>query len=224
MAFGQIAAELAALGLQVLHLGAVGRWPVETQGRDLLIGQRQLESVAKRNQVGLVKLLLTVRGHLALTGAAHPVALLGVSQNHRRLPLVLRGSSVGGVNLHDVVAAALEAVYLLVRHALGQRSQGLVLTKKCFAVVAAVFRSEGLHLAIDGVGKGIGQGTAYVAGKQTIPVATPHQFDDVPAGAGKEVLQLINDAAIAAHRSVKPLQVAIDHPHQVVQLLARGQR
>jgi hypothetical protein len=63
-----------------------------------------------------------------------------------------------------------------------------------------------------------------VAGQQRVPVAAPDDLDDVPAGAAEDRLQLLDDLAVAAHRAVEPLQVAVDHEHQVVEALAGGQR
>src|SRR5690606_15311708 len=55
-----------------------------------------------------------------------------------------------------------------------------------------------------------------------VPVAAPDQLDHVPAGAAEAALQLLDDLAVAAHRAVQALQVAVDHEHQVVQALAAG--
>ncbi len=49
-------------------------------------------------------------------------------------------------------------------------------------------------------------------------------LDHVPAGAAERRFQFLNDAAVAAHRPVQPLQVAVDHEDQIVELLARSQR
>jgi hypothetical protein len=46
----------------------------------------------------------------------------------------------------------------------------------------------------------------------------------VPAGAREQRLELVDDAAVAAHRPVEALQVAVDHEGAVVEALARGQR
>ena len=40
----------------------------------------------------------------------------------------------------------------------------------------------------------------------------------------KTRFQFLDDAAVAAHRTVQPLQIAVDHEDQVVELFARGQR
>ena len=46
----------------------------------------------------------------------------------------------------------------------------------------------------------------------------------VPAGAAEGGFQLLDDLAVAAHRAVEALQVAVDDEDQVVEPLARGQR
>src|SRR5205085_1068919 len=48
-------------------------------------------------------------------------------------------------------------------------------------------------------------------------------LDDVPADAAELRLQLLHDLAVAAHRAVEALQVAVDNENQVVELLATGQ-
>ena len=208
---------------QVLHLRAVFVRLVKVDIAGLLVGKGQIKAVAKADQVVFGKLLLRMRGHLALPGTAHAVTFFGVRQNHYRLACVRRSSGISGMYFHQVVAAALEPVDLLVGHALGQAGEFRVLTKKGVTVKAPVFGGKSLHLAIDRAGKGFGQCAGGVAGKQAIPVAAPHQFDDMPASAGKQFFQLIDDAAIAAHRAIEALQIAVHHPHQVVQIFAGSQ-
>ncbi len=165
-----------------------------------------------------------MRGHAALARRAHAVALLGVGQDHRRLAAVLRRRGIGGVDLHQVVAAALEPVDLFVGHALREPREVLVLAEEVVAVEASVLGREGLHLPVDGVREGAHQRMRGVAREQAVPVAAPQQLDHIPARAAEQLLQFVDDAAVAAHRTVQALQVAVDHPHQVVQLLARGER
>ena len=57
-----------------------------------------------------------------------------------------------------------------------------------------------------------------------IPIAAPDHFDDVPSGAAEDRFQFLDDLAVAAHRAVEALQVAVDDENQVVESLARGQR
>jgi hypothetical protein len=61
-----------------------------------------------------------------------------------------------------------------------------------------------------------------VAGEQRVPVGAPDQLDDVPAGAAEFGFEFLDDLAVAAHRAVEALQVAVDDEDQVVELLAAG--
>ena len=54
--------------------------------------------------------------------------------------------------------------------------------------------------------------------------AAPDHFDHVPAGAAEGGFQFLDHLAVAAHRTVQALQVAVDDEDQVVELFARGQR
>ena len=63
-----------------------------------------------------------------------------------------------------------------------------------------------------------------IAREELIPVRTPDDLEDVPSGTAEHGLQLVDDARVAAHRAVQPLQVAVDDEDQVVELLACAQR
>ncbi|MNE86204.1 hypothetical protein D3C80_1832820 [compost metagenome] len=91
------------------------------------------------------------------------------------------------------------------------------------AVEGAVVGGEGLELPVHGIGEGAGQRAARVAPQEGVPVAAPDQLDDVPAGAGVQRFEFVDDAAVAAHRAVQPLQVAVDYKCEVIQLLAGSQ-
>src|SRR3712207_4721180 len=49
-------------------------------------------------------------------------------------------------------------------------------------------------------------------------------FDDVPARAAEDRLELLDDLPVAAHGAVEALQVAVDDEDEVVELLAAGHR
>ena len=61
-----------------------------------------------------------------------------------------------------------------------------------------------------------------VGREKRVPAAAPDDLDDVPAGAAEVGLELLDDLAVAAHRAVEALQVAVDDEDQVVQALAAG--
>src|SRR4029079_14682421 len=68
----------------------------------------------------------------------------------------------------------------------------------------------------------VAQGAVVVAGEQVVPLAARDDLDDVPAGAAEEALELLDDLAVAAHRSVEALEVAVDDEREVVESLVRG--
>src|SRR5690606_38146261 len=89
--------------------------------------------------------------------------------------------------------------------------------------VGAVVGLVGLVLAIDRFEHDPLQDAFGIEGQERVPVRTPDQLDDVPAGAPEVGLELLDDLAVAPYRTVEPLQVAIDDEDQVVEFLARGE-
>ena len=81
-----------------------------------------------------------------------------------------------------------------------------------------------LILAVDDLAHPLDEQAGFVLVQQRIPVVAPDDLDHVPAGAAEDAFQFLDDLAVAAHRAVEPLQVAVDDEDQVVELLARGQR
>src|SRR5471032_859821 len=100
--------------MEVAHLRAVGGGAEELEAGGLFVAQRQGEAIPERDQVVALQLLLLVRRHAPLPRRTHAIALLRLREDDRGLALRTDGSVVGGMNLRDVVAAALEAVDLLV--------------------------------------------------------------------------------------------------------------
>ena len=92
------------------------------------------------------------------------------------------------------------------------------------AHVGAAVCLVGLVVAVDALFHALEQQAVLVARQQRIPVATPDHLDHVPAGAAEHRLEFLDDLAVAAHRAIEALQVAVDDEHQVVEALARGQR
>jgi len=165
-----------------------------------------------------------VGAHLPLAPQAHAVALLGLREDDGRLAFVARGRMVGGVDLHRIVAAALEPIDVLVAHVGDQLAQLGVLVEEMLAVEAAVGRGVGLELAVDRLVEALEQHAVVVAGEERIPVRAPEKLEHIPAGAGEETLQLLHHRAVAAHRAVEALQIAVDDEDQVVEAFARRER
>ena len=221
---GQIAAECLPVCVQVLHLRRVGGRLVEPQLLHVVVRKRQRKAVAERAQRLVVQLLLLVGAHLALPPVSHAVALLGLGQDHRRLPAVPHGGVVRSVDLHGIVSAAAQPVDVLVGHVRSERLQLRILVEEVLAVEAPVGRRVGLELAVDSLVQPLQQHRLLIAREERIPVRTPQHLDHVPTRAGEEAFQLLHDRAVAAHRAVEPLQVAVDDEDEIVEPLARGER
>ncbi len=165
-----------------------------------------------------------MRRHPRLAGGAHAVTLLRLGEDHRRLALVLERCRVRRVQLAQVVSAALQRIDLRERQVRDQRAQLRIEIEEVLLVVRAVVRAECLVLAVHRRREPAQQRVMHVTREQRIPVRAPQHLDHVPAGAREQRFELLDDLAVAAHRAVEPLQVAVDDERQVVQPLARGER
>ena len=209
---------------QVVLLGAALGEPQERHLGDLVVGDVDGEPVAERAQHVLAHLLLLMGDVLALAGLAHPVALDGLGQDHRRRADVVHRRLVRRVDLGRVVPAAAQRPDLVVGHVRDQVQQLGVLAEEVLADVGAVLGLEVLVLAVDALLHALEQQPRLVRGDQRVPPGSPDHLDHVPAGAAEHALQLLDDLPVAAHRAVEALQVAVDDEDQVVQLLPAGQR
>ena len=82
-------------------------------------------------------------------------------------------------------------------------------------------RAVRLVIAVGGDVHQVDEGAVRGGLQQRIPARAPDQLDDVPARTAELALQLLDDLAVAAHRAVEPLQVAVDDEREVVQVLLR---
>src|SRR4030095_7254492 len=99
-----------------------------------------LKPVTKLAKGLLVHLLGLMRDHLAFAGFAHAIALDGLCQNDRRLPLVLGRSLVGGVNLQGIVTSTGHSPDFVVAHMSDHAFQFGIFSEEVFADVSAIFR------------------------------------------------------------------------------------
>src|SRR3989442_1500141 len=92
------------------------------------------------------------------------------------------------------------------------------------ANIRARFHGVLLILAVDDLAHALHEQAVAILGEQRIPLAAPQDLDHIPARAAERGFQFLDDLAVAADRTVEPLQVAVDDEDQVVELLARRQR
>ena len=122
-----------------------------------------------------------------------------------------------------IVATAVQAPDIVVRHVGDQLEELGIFTEEVLAHVRAVVRLERLIFAVDAPFHALQQQAFRISREQRIPVRPPDHLDHVPAGAAEVAFQLLNDLAIAAHGAVEALEIAVDDENQVVELLASGE-
>ena len=220
---GQVAAQGGPAGLEIFHFRAVLRRPVERQVFQLIVAHGNLEAVAEGLEVGQGHFLGLVGGVLGFAGGAHAVTLHGLGQDHRGLAGVLHRRRVGRVDLVGVVAAPVQAPDVLVGHGRHHFLELGIFAEEMLPGVGAALGLEILVLAIHALFHAVAQDTLAVHGQERIPVGAPEHLDHVPARAPEGGFQFLHDLAVAAHRAVQALQVAVDDEDQVVELLPGGQ-
>jgi hypothetical protein len=220
----QISAERLPVLAQIFRLRAVIR---EAQVRhlvEILVRHRDLEPVAESFQ-GVVSELLRLMGdHLALARRAHSVALHRLGEDDGRLALVLDRRLIGGIDLDRIVAAAGQRPDFGVGPICDHRGGFRVTAEEVFADIGAVLGLEVLVFPVDALFHQLAQLALGIPGEEFVPARAPQALDHVPAGAAEVRLELLNDLAVAPHRPVEPLKIAVDDEDQIVEFLPAGQR
>ncbi len=122
------------------------------------------------------------------------------------------------------MAAAAQPIDVFIAHAGDELPQLRVLVEEVLAVEAPIGGGIHLEFTVDGLVQALEQDAFLIAREERIPVRSPEELEHVPARAGEQALQLLHDRAVAAHRAIEPLQIAVDDEDQVVEPLARGER
>src|SRR2546430_557330 len=120
-----------------------------------------------------------------------------------------------------VVAAAAELCELLVGEMGDGLRQSRFAAEEVLADVVAIRDGHPLRLAVGRLVHAIREHAVDVAREQFVPLASPDDLDDVPSGSAEHGLELLDDLAVAAHRAVEALQVAVHDEREVVETLAR---
>ena len=89
--------------------------------------------------------------------------------------------------------------------------------------ISAAFHEIFLILAVRDLTHPLDQQPVTIVLDEAVPIGSPDALDDVPSRAAENSFQFLNDLAIAAHRPVEPLQVAVHHEDEIVQPFPRSQ-
>src|SRR6202522_4877014 len=104
--------------------------------------------------------------------------------------------AVSVVNLHPVVAAAMQILQLLVRLVAHQFQQLRVLAEEMLPQVGSALGLERLVVAIDALFHPLKKQAGRIALEEFIPIAAPDDLNDMPTCAAENAFQLIDDALV----------------------------
>ena len=213
-----VAAEGPAPLVQILDLLAVLGRLVEGHFGHVFVGNGDPEPVPEGQQVAVLHLLDLVGAVGPLPAVAHAVSLDRLHQDDRRRPLGFHGRLVRVVDLERIVAAPPQVLQLGVgqvfHHLLQVRMDAEELVPDVFAGGHAVL----LVLAVHRLVHAVHEETISVLFQEGVPVAAPDALDDVPSRAPEDGLEFLDDLVVAPDGTVEPLQVAIDHEDEVVEV------
>ena len=164
-----------------------------------------------------------MRDVATFAGFAQTVTFDRLGEDDRGLTPMFVGSFIGGVHLALIVTAPEQFLQLLVGEVVHQRQQFGILAKEVPARMTARLDRVLLEVAVAALLHPFQKQPGLVLGQQFIPVRAPDHLEDVPAGAPEGGLEFLNDLAVAAHRTIEPLEIAVHDPGQVVEFLARRQ-
>ena len=123
------------------------------------------------------------------------------------------------VHFLRVVTAAVQCPNFVIGH-IGNQCFQFRGIEEMFAHVRAVFGFVSLVVAVQTFFHAFAQDTVFVFCQEAVPTATPNDFDNIPACAGKVAFQFLDDFAVTADRTVQTLQVTVDDENKVVQTFA----
>ena len=116
------------------------------------------------------------------------------------------------IEVHDVV----------VRQVLYQFQGFRVLTEEMLTGVGTAVVFVVLQLAVAHFVHALLQQAAVVVFQQRVPLAAPDDLEDIPTGAAEYPLELLDNLAVAAHRTIQTLQVAVDDEDEIAQAFTPG--
>src|SRR5690554_5002684 len=221
VALGIETTQLLSALLHVHQFRAVWRRAVVRHVSRLFVFQRHTEAVPEGFQGIDIQLLQGVSGILGFTRRTKTLALDSVGQNHSGFAIGLVGGLViGGVHLVRVVAATVELLDVFVLQVFRQLGQFRVLAEEFLAGKGRALEGQVLQFAIADLIHGPLHHAVFVFSEERVPVTTPYNLDHIPSGATEHTFQFLNNLAVTTYRAVQTLQVAVNHPDQVIQLLA----
>ena len=213
----QVAMQFLTLSVQISVLFRTFREGDVRQVFNLLIGHRNVETVADITHAVHVHFLNLVSDVFTFSGVTHAVTFDGMGEDYSCFAFGFLRFFQCSVNFLRIVTTAVQRPNLLISPVSNQCCGFRVFTEEVLTYICAIFGFEGLVVAVNGFVHQLDQFTAGVFTQQLIPTTAPHDFDNVPASAREDAFQFVNNLAVTGYRAVKTLQVTVDNKDQVVQ-------
>ena len=137
---------------------------------------------------------------------------------------MIHGGFIGVIDLAGIMAAAMQVADFLISHVRHQRRCLGITPEEFGSGVSAAACFECLILAIETLIHQLNQLAGCVLFQETVPVTAPQALDHIPARAAEQAFEFGDHFAIAAHRAIQALQIAVNNEDQIVEFLARGNR
>ena len=219
-------AELVSAFQDVLCFRTIQGRTVERCFDDLFIRKRYVEARTKLAQLALVQFLLLVGDIASLAGFTQPVSFDRLCQYDGWGTFMVHRGLVRGIDFFRVMAAPQQLANLVIGQMIDHLEQRRILAKEMFAGVTAGLNRIFLVVAVHCLLHAFYQQPVFVCSQKRIPIRAPDNFDDIPSGATKSRFQFLNDLAIASHRAIETLQVAVYYPDEIVQIFpaCQGER
>ncbi|MNH05287.1 hypothetical protein D3C79_646070 [compost metagenome] len=186
---------------------------------DVSIGNRHVETIAEVVNPFHVHFLHLVSDVFTFRSFTHAVTFDGMGQDNGWFALGVLRFFQCSKDFLRIVTTTVQRPDFVVGHVFDQSGGFREAAEEVLAYVSAVFGFEGLVVAVQGFVHQLDQFAAGVFTQQFIPTSAPDHFQYLPACAGEDAFQLIDDLAVTGDRAVQTLQVAVDDEYQVVQLL-----
>ena len=183
-----------------------------------LVRNWNFETIAELFEVVEGQLLHLVGRVAACEVSPKIITFNSAGKHHCRCPLELRSRLIGVVDLAVVMATTAQRPDLLISPVFDHFGSARVATEEVLTNIGTVVGLEGLVVTITSVVHDVNEGTVAVGLQQRVPAGSPNNLDDVPASATEDSLKFLNNLAVATHRSVQTLQVAVDDEGEVVEL------
>ena len=214
---------LTPLG-EVGRFRTVGRRTEKRRRSELVIRDGHTESRAELPQLLLIHLFLLMGDVASFPGFSQAVTFDRLRQNHGRLDLGVPRPPCRRRKLSVDRDRRAAVCGFARRNRWPPFEQPGIGAEEMFASEGAAFHRIFLISAVDDFAHPLHQQTFVVLRQQWIPIAAPNHLDDIPARAAENGFQFLNNLAVATHRTVQPLKIAVHDPNQIIQLFARGER